>query len=103
MNNKYYTYIIRCVDNSLYTGITTDVNRRFMEHVTKSNKGAKYTHNHIPKEIVAYWESDNRVIASKLEYRIKKLSKLEKESLIINNNFKVFNNTIDDVFYKKIK
>ena len=42
----YYTYILRCKDNSLYTGITTDLERRVREHITKDEKCAKYTYLH---------------------------------------------------------
>ncbi len=78
----YYVYILRCEDNTLYTGITTDVMRRFAEHREDKVKGAKYTKAHKPKEIVAVWEAGTKSDASKLEYRIKKLEKSEKEKLI---------------------
>ena len=78
----YYVYILRCKDNSLYTGITTDVQRRFFEHKENKIKGAKYTKSHKPVGIEAVWETDTKSDASKLEYRIKKLSKTEKETVI---------------------
>ena len=78
----YYVYILRCEDNTLYTGITTDVARRFAEHREDKVKGAKYTKAHKPKEIAAAWEVGTKSEASKLEYRIKKLEKAEKEKLI---------------------
>lgn len=78
----YYTYMIRCVDNSIYTGITTDIERRFREHIEQRGVGAKYTRSHRPLEIVAVWSSKNRSLASALEYRIKHLSKKQKEELI---------------------
>lgn len=78
----YYVYILRCEDNTLYTGITTDVARRFAEHREDKVKGAKYTKAHKPKEIAAAWEVGTKSDASKLEYRIKKLEKAEKEKLI---------------------
>ncbi len=80
----YYTYIMRCEDGSLYTGITTEVERRFKEHQGKLNGGAKYTKGRIPIKVEIVWQSDNRSLASKLEYRIKKLSKVDKETLILN-------------------
>lgn len=80
----YYVYILRCEDNSLYTGITTDVARRFSEHMADKVKGAKYTKAHKPKEIAAAWKVGGKSEASKLEYRIKKLPKAEKEKLILN-------------------
>ena len=78
----YYTYIMRCEDGSLYTGITTDVQRRLKEHQGKLSGGAKYTKGRMPTKVEVVWQSDNRSLASKLEYRIKKLSKQDKELLI---------------------
>lgn len=82
----YYTYMLRCQDNSIYTGITTNIERRFEEHFSKNEKCAKYTRNHTAKRIECVWESENRVLASKLEFHIKTLSKKQKEKLILNNN-----------------
>lgn len=82
----YYTYMLRCQDNSIYTGITTNIERRFEEHSSKNEKCAKYTRNHTAKRIECVWESENRVLASKLEFHIKTLSKKQKEKLILNNN-----------------
>ena len=76
----YYIYIIRCKDNTLYTGITTDLERRFNEH--KNKIGAKYTKRHIVDKIEIAWSCENRSIASKLEYHLKRLSKKEKEEII---------------------
>ena len=78
----YYTYILRCKDNSLYTGITTDLKRRLKEHKEKGEKAAKYTLRHEAVKIEIAWESENRVLASKLEFNIKKLMKKQKEELI---------------------
>ena len=80
----YYVYIIRCKDNSLYTGITNNLKRRVKEHITKSKKCAKYTKNHIAMNLEAYWITEDRTLASKLEYQIKKLTKNEKEEIIVN-------------------
>ena len=66
----------------MYTGITTDVQRRLKEHQGKLSGGAKYTKGRIPTKVEVVWQSDNRSLASKLEYRIKKLSKQDKELLI---------------------
>lgn len=76
----YYTYIVRCSDNSLYTGITTDLERRMREH--RDGTGAKYTLSHPVKEICAAWSSENRSDASRLENYIKTLKKPQKERLI---------------------
>ena len=66
----YYTYMLRCENNSIYTGITTDVKRRMEEHFSKAPKCAKYTKSHTPQ---------------KLEYRIKALTKVQKVQLIKNH------------------
>lgn len=78
---EYYIYVLRCSDNSLYSGITTDVVRRFAEHVEKGSKGAKYTASHVPCGVVALWRCDGKSNASKLEYRLKRLPKCDKEKL----------------------
>ena len=80
----YYTYMIRCKDNSIYTGITTNLEKRMQEHFTKDEKCAKYTKKHTAIKLERAWKSENRVFASKLEYWIKHLSKLQKENLIKN-------------------
>ena len=77
----YYTYILRCGDGTLYTGITTDPARRLSEH-EGSPKGAKYTASHAPVCFEAIWQSGDRATASRLEYRIKTLTRSEKLSLI---------------------
>ena len=82
----YYTYMLRCADNSIYTGITTDVERRFAEHSGDiPGKAAKYTESHKAVRLEAAWESENRETASRLEYYIKKLNKSKKELLITNS------------------
>ena len=78
----YFIYMIRCEDNSIYTGITTDLERRTDEHLTKSDKCAKYTLLHTAKKLEVAWRTTDRKLASKLEYRIKGLSKEKKEALI---------------------
>lgn len=80
----YYTYILRCKDNSLYTGITTDLERRLREHKEKGEKTAKYTLRHEAEKMEIAWESENRMLASKLEFNIKRLVKRQKEELIKN-------------------
>lgn len=100
----YYTYIMRCEDGSLYTGITTDVERRFKEHQGKLSGGAKYTKGRIPIKVEVMWQSDNRSLASKLEYRIKKLSKVDKETLILNPHLleKLFQEHLEIELYKLV-
>lgn len=101
----FYTYMLRCEDNSIYTGITTDVNRRMDEHFNKDKKCAKYTKIHCAKELECVWQTETRVYASKLEYCIKRLSKKEKEILIKNNNefAKLLGDKLETERYKLIK
>ena len=101
----YYTYIIRCEDNSLYTGITTDYNRRFEEHKNKTEKCAKYTLRHNAISIEAVWQSNSRADASKLEYRIKHLSKEQKEKIIVDrSSFRaILNDMLDIKDYVRVK
>lgn len=81
----YYIYMLRCQDNSIYTGITTDVGRRMKEHFSKDEKCAKYTATHTAQKLECVWETQSRVNASRLEYHIKKsLTKVQKEKLIKN-------------------
>jgi len=77
----YYVYIVQCSDNSLYTGITTDVKRRVFEH-NNLEKGAKYTKSRRPVVLVYTKECIGRSDASKCEYQIKKLSRSDKLKLI---------------------
>ena len=81
MGKPYFVYILRCADDSLYTGITTDVDRRFEEHRSKP-VGAKYTASRTPVRVERVWEQPDRSAASKLEYRIKQLPRSKKEALI---------------------
>lgn len=93
----YYVYMLRCTDNSIYTGITTDVERRMEEHFSRDKKCAKYTLTHKPKRLECVWKTENRILASKLEYHIKKtLGKDEKEMLIRNHR-------LEDVLSDKIE
>lgn len=77
--------MLRCEDGSIYTGITNNVERRMQEHFNKEKKCAKYTLTHVAKKLEAAWETENRILASKLEYHIKRLTKVQKELLIKNN------------------
>ena len=99
VKNMYYIYIISCENGTLYTGITTDVARRFREHKSKSIKGAKYTRAQNVNKIEALWECENRSQASKLEWTIKKLSRKEKLS-VIDDELSPFPNLAE---YRRIK
>jgi len=78
---SYFVYIVKCSDDTLYTGITTDIKRRVEEH-NGSDKGAKYTKLRRPVTLVYSEDSEDRSSASKREYLIKKLSRVKKMELI---------------------
>ena len=78
----YFVYMVKCADNTFYTGITTELERRIEEH-NGSDKGAKYTRVRRPVSLVYSEEYPDRSSASKREYEIKKkMSKTEKLTLI---------------------
>ncbi len=74
-------YILQCADNSLYTGITTNLVRRMNEH-EKGLKGARYTNGRGPFQLMYQAHCENRAEASKLEISIKALSRAKKLDLI---------------------
>jgi len=78
---NWQVYIIVCTDNSLYTGITTDVERRFSEHLA-GKQGARYFRGRTPKKVVYLESAQNRSTASKREAVIKKLLRADKLRLI---------------------
>lgn len=82
--NPWSLYLIRTADGSLYTGVTTDVQRRFAEHENKDqkNKGAKALRGKAPLSLVFNLIVGDRSNALKLEYRVKQLSKSQKEQMI---------------------
>jgi putative endonuclease len=83
--SDWFVYIIRCANNSLYTGITTNIERRFQEHQGHS-KGAKALKGKGPLALVWTTPMSDRSQASKLEYGIKQLSKADKERLVSGDN-----------------
>lgn len=80
MEDKWYLYILRCGDHTLYTGITTDVEKRLEAH--RRGKGAKYTRGRTPLELVYREELESHSLALKREAEVKKLTRTEKEKLI---------------------
>ncbi len=83
--SQWFVYILRCADNSLYTGITTDINRRLHQHNHCNKTGAKYTRVRRPV-VLAYSEiSLNRKTASQKEYQFKQLTKQQKEKLVVTH------------------
>lgn len=77
----WFVYILECSDGTLYTGITTDVNKRLLTH--NKAKGAKYTKVRLPVVLRASKEAENRSLAIKEEYRIKQLTRKQKLELIM--------------------
>jgi len=78
---NWYVYILHCADNTLYTGITTDVERRLDEHNNNNKLAAKYTKVRRPVKLVYQEECSSRSSSSKREAQIKKLSRKDKEKL----------------------
>lgn len=79
-NQRNYTYIVKCSDETLYTGWTNDLEKRVKAH--NSGKGAKYTKTRRPVELVYFEEYDTKQEAMKREYAIKQLSREKKLALI---------------------
>jgi predicted GIY-YIG superfamily endonuclease len=80
MANTWKLYILRCGDGTLYTGITTDVEKRLEAH--RTGKGAKYTRGRGPLELVYREECGDHSAALKRELEMKKLSRQEKEAFL---------------------
>lgn len=79
MESTWYLYILRCKDGSLYTGITTDVEKRLEAH--RSGRGAKYTRGRGPLELVYREQCGTHSDALKREYEVKQLSREQKQIL----------------------
>ncbi|NMP15201.1 MULTISPECIES: GIY-YIG nuclease family protein [unclassified Thalassotalea] len=82
MNQPWYVYILKCADDSLYAGITTDLERRVKEHNQGGKLGAKYTRVRLPVSVVYHETCQCRSSASKREAAIKKLTRKQKLALI---------------------
>ena len=79
--SAYFVYMLRCRGDVYYTGLTTDIARRYRLHL--SGKGAKFTRSHPPEAIAAAWNCGDKAAAAKVEYAIKKhLHRPENEALI---------------------
>jgi putative endonuclease len=81
MPRLWFTYIIRCSDNTLYTGVTTDLTRRLAEHNSPKG-GARYTRTRQPVRLVFAEEMASRSQACRREFAIKQLSAAAKRRLI---------------------
>ncbi len=79
----YYVYMLRCRDESIYSGIAADLCKRMSVHFDGGTDAAKYVVAHGAAKLEAYWTCEDKSQASKLEYRIKRLTKSKKEKLII--------------------
>jgi putative endonuclease len=77
--------MVRCSDDSLYTGITKDIKKRIKEHNSGNKPGAKYTRSRGPVTLVYTEEAENRSQAAKREYEIKQLCKTSKELMLSNH------------------
>lgn len=80
MDKKWFVYILRCSDDTFYTGLTDDVARR--RDVHNSGKGAKYTRGRLPVQVVYTEECESYSAALKREYAIKQLTRQQKQVLI---------------------
>ena len=77
-NKKYFLYILRCVDDSLYTGITNDINNRLATH--RAGKGSKYVRSRLPVKLIYTEEFPDKSSAAKREAEVKSWSREEKLS-----------------------
>lgn len=96
IKEKNYIYILKCNDNTLYTGWTNDLEKRILNHNTK--KGAKYTKNRLPAYLVYFEVFDDKKEAMKREYFIKNnLSRKEKDELVLTLKGKRKLKTLNDI------
>lgn len=79
---EWHLYLVRTGDGALYTGIATDVGRRFAEHQAGGKRSAKYLRSRGPIELVYQTPIGSRPLALKVEARVKSLAKAEKEKIV---------------------
>ena len=84
MNTQWFVYFLRCADNSLYAGITIDLARRLIEHNNCNKSGAKYTRVRRPVTLVYHETQPDRKSACQREYQLKRLTKAQKEKLLLS-------------------
>ena len=82
-HDEWFVYILRCSDNTYYTGITTDIDRRLNEH-NSNGSTTRYTRSRRPVSLAYLEQAADRSTASAREYRIKKMSRKAKEALILS-------------------
>lgn len=80
-SRPWFLYLVRTRENTLYTGISVDVKKRFLEH-EQGKQGAKYLRAKGPLQLVYSVEVGSRSLASKAEYRLKRLAKAQKEIIV---------------------
>ena len=78
----WYLYIIRCRDDTLYTGISTDVDRRLTQHQSEGYAGSRYLKGRGPLSLVFKEKLGSRSLALRVEHRVKRMTKARKEKLI---------------------
>ena len=78
----WHLYVIRTDDQSMYAGISTDVQRCFKEHIAQGRKTAKYLLAHKPQSLVLSLPIGDQALALKVEYHFKRLTKMEKEMVV---------------------
>jgi putative endonuclease len=83
MKGTWYVYIVECSDGTLYTGISNDIDKRIREH--NSGIGARYTKGRRPVKLLAKWDCADKSHASKMEYRIKVLTREDKLRSIVDS------------------
>lgn len=83
MTTAWHLYLLRCADGSDYAGITTDVERRFRQHV--AGRGARYTRSHPPECVLASRAYPDRASASRAEHAIKRLPKARKLAWLLED------------------
>jgi putative endonuclease len=83
MKGRWYVYIVECSDGTLYTGISNNIDKRIREH--NSGIGARYTKGRRPVKLLAKWDCADKSHASKMEYRIKGLSREAKLRSIVDS------------------
>ncbi len=81
-SKRWHVYIVRCADDTLYSGVAIDVARRVAEHNGTGRRGARYTRARRPVRLVYQASAANRSVACKREYAIKQLSRRDKLRLI---------------------
>jgi putative endonuclease len=93
VESRWFLYVLRCADDTLYTGIARDVSKRVMLH--ESGKGAKYTRGRGPFSILVTRRCNSHSLALRLERAVKRLSRAEKELLVRGRRLAAFARRIE--------